>query len=115
MTAMLGQELQKTLSAQVGYILARKAFQEFRKRLDYSEYGGAPLLGIKGIGIVCHGRSNANAIKNAIRVAHEFCEHRVNEAIEREFRKLGFIGTPASGSDVETGSAALGPRSGIAG
>jgi phosphate acyltransferase len=98
-TTMLGQELQKTLAAQVGYILARKAFQQFKKRLDYSEYGGAPLLGIKGIGIVCHGRSNANAIKNAIRVAHEFCEHRVNEAIEREFRKLGLTGAPASGSE----------------
>ena len=106
MTTMLGQELQKTLSAQVGYMLSRKAFQEFRKRLDYSEYGGAPLLGIKGIGIVCHGRSNANALKNAIRVAHEFCEHRVNEAIEREFHKLGIIGTPASGSDVASGGAA---------
>jgi glycerol-3-phosphate acyltransferase PlsX len=89
MTTMLGQELQKTLSAQVGYMLSRKAFQQFKKRLDYSEYGGAPLLGIRGIGIVCHGRSNANAIKNAIRVAHEFCEQRVNEAIEREFHKLG--------------------------
>lgn len=110
MTAMLGQELQKTLSAQVGYILSRKAFQEFRRRLDYSEYGGAPLLGIKGIGIVCHGRSNANAIKNAIRVAHEFCEHRVNEAMEREFRKLGFIGTTASSAEIGSGGTA--PASG---
>ena len=115
MTTMLGQELQKTLSAQVGYMLARKAFQEFRKRLDYSEYGGAPLLGLKGIGIVCHGRSNANALKNAIRVAHEFCEHRVNEAIEREFLKLGIIGTPASGSDFASGGAAPVSRSGVAG
>ena len=105
-TAMLGQELQKTLSAKVGYIFAQKAFQEFRRRLDYSEYGGAPLLGIKGIGIVCHGRSNANALKNAIRVAHEFCEHRVNEAIEREFHKFGLIkaaGEPPASMGVETG------------
>ena len=90
-TELLGQELQKTLAAKVGYILAQKAFQQFKLRLDYSEYGGAPLLGIKGIGIVCHGRSNPNAIKNAIRVAHEFCEHNVNHAIEQEFLKLGFI------------------------
>ena len=48
------------------------AFQDFRKRVDYSEYGGAPLLGVKGVCIICHGRSNANAIKNAIRVAAEF-------------------------------------------
>ena len=90
-TTMLGQEIQKTLSAKVGYIFAQKAFQQFKRRFDYSEYGGAPLLGIKGIAIVCHGRSNANAMKNAIRVAHEFCEHNVNDAIESEFRKLGLI------------------------
>ena len=86
---MLGQELQKTLSAQIGYILSQKAFREFKRRLDYSEYGGAPLLGVKGITIVCHGRSNSNAIKNAIRVANEFCKHNVNRAIETEFTKLG--------------------------
>jgi len=114
MTTMLGQELQKTLSAQVGYILARKAFQQFKKRLDYSEYGGAPLLGIKGIGIVCHGRSNANAIKNAIRVAHEFCEHRVNQAIEREFHKLGLIDARAR-NDGSPSQETPAPRSGVAG
>jgi glycerol-3-phosphate acyltransferase PlsX len=87
--AMLGEELQKTLSAKVGYILAQRAFSQFKRRLDYSEFGGAPLLGMKGITIVCHGRSNANAIKNAIRVANEFCKHNVNRVIEREFGKLG--------------------------
>ncbi len=87
--SMLKQELQKTLSAKVGAIFAQKAFREFKHRLDYSEYGGAPLLGIKGITIVCHGRSNANAIKNAIRIADEFCRHKVNHAIEAEFLKLG--------------------------
>jgi phosphate acyltransferase len=92
-TAMLGQELQKTLSAKVGYIFAQNAFRQFKRRLDYSEYGGAPLLGIKGITIVCHGRSNANAIKNAIRVAHEFCKHNVNAVIEAEFTKLGLTKT----------------------
>jgi glycerol-3-phosphate acyltransferase PlsX len=92
-TAMLGQELRKTLSAKVGYIFAQNAFNHFRKRLDYSEYGGAPLLGMKGITIVCHGRSNANAIKNAIRVANEFCKHNVNQVIETEFTKLGMTRT----------------------
>ncbi len=90
---MLKQELQKTISAQIGAILAQNAFRQFRHRLDYSEYGGAPLLGIKGITIVCHGRSNANAIKNAIRVAQEFCKHDVNRAIESEFTKLGITRT----------------------
>jgi glycerol-3-phosphate acyltransferase PlsX len=91
--SMLKQELQKTLSAKVGAIFAQKAFQQFKHRLDYSEYGGAPLLGIKGITIVCHGRSNSNAIKNAIRVADEFCKHGVNDAIEAEFTKLGITKT----------------------
>jgi len=86
---MLRQELEKTIAAKVGYILAEKAFRAFRRRLDYSEYGGAPLLGINGITIVCHGRSNANAIKNAIRVAHDFSKNNVNQVIETEFRKLG--------------------------
>ncbi len=95
-TAMLGQELQKTLTAQVGYIFAKNAFRQFKRRLDYSEFGGAPLLGIKGITIVCHGRSNANAIKNAVRVANDFCRHNVNRVIETEFTKLGL--TKAAGS-----------------
>src|SRR5262244_1120013 len=92
-SAMLRQELQKTLTAKVGYIFAQNAFRQFRRRLDYSEYGGAPLLGVKGITIVCHGRSNANAIKNAVRVAEEFCKHNVNRMIEAEFTKLGITRT----------------------
>jgi glycerol-3-phosphate acyltransferase PlsX len=90
---MLRQELEKTIAAKVGYILSERAFRAFRRRLDYSEYGGAPLLGMKGITIVCHGRSNANAIKNAIRVAHDFCKHNVNQIIESEFTKFGITKT----------------------
>ena len=88
-SSMLRQELEKTLASKVGYIFSEKAFRSFRRRFDYSEYGGAPLLGINGITIVCHGRSNANAIKNAIRVANDFCKHNVNRDIELEFTKLG--------------------------
>ena len=62
----------------------RSAFDEFRKRTDYSETGGAPLLGVRGITVIGHGRSNPNAIKNAIRVAAELCRARVNEKIEQE-------------------------------
>ena len=54
--------------------------------MDYSEYGGAPLLGVKGVCIITHGRSNANAIKNAIRVAKEFSEGQVNHRIEAELK-----------------------------
>lgn len=98
-SAMLRQELEKTLAAKLGYIFSEKAFRAFRRRLDYSEYGGAPLLGIKGITIVCHGRSNANAIKNAVRVANDFCKHNVNLAIETEFTKLGITRTAGVISD----------------
>jgi glycerol-3-phosphate acyltransferase PlsX len=67
-------------------VLARGAFADFKKRVDYSEYGGAPLLGVKGVCIICHGRSNGNAMKNAIRVAAEFASSGVNEKIEEELR-----------------------------
>ncbi len=86
-SSLLKQALSSTLSSKVGYVLSRKAFQNFKKRVDYSEYGGAPLLGVRGVCIICHGGSNPNAIKNAIRVAAEFAEGRVNEKIEREIRE----------------------------
>jgi glycerol-3-phosphate acyltransferase PlsX len=79
---MLQDSLTATVTRKIGYALARTAFDDFKKRLDYSEYGGAPLLGLKGVVIICHGRSNPNAIKNAIRVAMEFAKGRVNETIE---------------------------------
>jgi phosphate acyltransferase len=81
---MLQESLAATVTRKLGYVLSRTAYRDFRKRVDYSEYGGAPLLGVKGVNIICHGRSNANAIKNAIRVAAEFAHGRVNEKIEAE-------------------------------
>lgn len=87
--ALLKESLQATVTRQVGFLLARQAFVDFKKRLDYSEYGGAPLLGIKGVAIVCHGSSNANAIKNAIRVAAEFANSGLNQKIEQEIQVAG--------------------------
>ncbi len=84
MSTLLKEAFSSTISSKVGFALSRKAFQDVKKRLDYSEYGGAPLLGVKGACIICHGGSNANAVKNAIRVAAEFSNGRVNEKIERE-------------------------------
>lgn len=81
---MLREALASSLSSKVGYVLSRKAFRQFKKRVDYSEYGGAPLLGVRGVCVICHGGSNSNAIKNAIRVAVEFAEGRVNEKIESD-------------------------------
>jgi len=79
----LKDALRATITRQVGYLLSRSAFSDFKKRLDHTEYGGAPLLGLKGVCIITHGSSNANAIKNAIRVASEFAESRVNDEIEK--------------------------------
>ena len=72
----------------MGYLLSRSAFADFKKRLDHTEYGGAPLLGVKGVCFITHGSSNANAIKNAIRVAAEFAQHRITEKIERELAAI---------------------------
>jgi phosphate acyltransferase len=91
---MLKKAIKSSLASQIGYALSRKAFGAFRKRTDYSEYGGAPLLGVRGITIIGHGRSNANAVKNAIRVAAELCRSGMNEKIEQE---LSAAAIPARG------------------
>lgn len=81
---MLRDEILKSTMAKIGYLLARPAFKNFQKRVDYAEYGGAPLLGIKGIGIICHGKSSAYAIKNALIEAVEMERLNINEFISRE-------------------------------
>lgn len=81
---LLKESLKATITRKVGAYLAQGAFNEFKKRVDYSEYGGAPLLGLNGICIICHGRSSAKAIRNAIRIAKEFAEARINERIATE-------------------------------
>jgi glycerol-3-phosphate acyltransferase PlsX len=80
----LRESLEATISAKIGYVFSRTALQDFKKRLDYSEYGGAPLLGVRGVCIISHGRANAKAIRNAIRVAAEFSQGQVNQRIEEE-------------------------------
>jgi glycerol-3-phosphate acyltransferase PlsX len=82
---MLKQSLTTTVTAQVGALLSRKAFNAFKKRLDPSEYGGAPLLGVRGVCIIGHGSSNERAIYNGIRVTAESAQAGINEHIEREF------------------------------
>jgi phosphate acyltransferase len=81
---MLKESLGATVTRKLGYALSSGAYDDFRKRVDYSEYGGAPLLGVRGASIIGHGRSHAHAVKNAIRVAAEFAEGRISEKIEAE-------------------------------
>jgi len=85
--SMLRESLEATLSRKIGYVLSKSAYTDFKKRVDYSEIGGAPLLGVKGVCIICHGRSNANAIRNAIRIAADFASSNMNERIEEELRR----------------------------
>jgi glycerol-3-phosphate acyltransferase PlsX len=84
----LKESLKATITRQVGALLSRSAFEDFKKRLDHTEYGGAPLLGVKGVCIITHGSSNANAMKNAVRVAAEFAESGVIQSIERGLASL---------------------------
>jgi phosphate acyltransferase len=86
--ATLKETLAETITRQVGYLLSRSAFSDFKKRLDHTEYGGAPLLGVKAACFITHGSSNANAIKNAVRVASEFVERRITANIEKELAAL---------------------------
>jgi glycerol-3-phosphate acyltransferase PlsX len=78
----LRESLKSTVTSQVGAMLSKKAFKAFKDRLDYSEYGGAPLLGVRGVCIVGHGSSNERAVMNGIRVAAEFAAAEVNSGIE---------------------------------
>jgi glycerol-3-phosphate acyltransferase PlsX len=85
-SVLLRESLKSTVTSQVGALLSRKAFNEFKKRLDYSEYGGAPLLGVRGVCIVGHGSSNEKAVMNGIRVTAEFAQAEVNSGIEAALR-----------------------------
>jgi phosphate acyltransferase len=83
MLSMIKRELTASTITKAGAMLARPAFRNIKKRLDYSEYGGAPLLGVQHIVVIGHGSSNARAIRNAVRNVKEFSEHRAGERIER--------------------------------
>jgi len=84
---MLKNEIKQSFLSKVGYLLARRAFKNFRKKVDYSEYGGAPLLGINGVGMICHGGSSAKAIKNAIRFAHDYAMKGVNQRMAEKLQQ----------------------------
>jgi glycerol-3-phosphate acyltransferase PlsX len=85
---LLKDELSINVQAKIGALLSQQSFKRLKKRLDYTEYGGAPLLGLRGVSIICHGRSNSNAIKNAIRVSSEFAGNEVNAKLEDELSQL---------------------------
>jgi phosphate acyltransferase len=89
--SLLGDELQGTFSSQVGYLLSRRAFRRFQRRVDYSEFGGAPLLGVAGLAIVGHGRSSVKAVRNAIAMAYRFVQSDFIPRVEREIARSAEI------------------------
>jgi glycerol-3-phosphate acyltransferase PlsX len=80
----LRKSFKSSVASQLGYLFSKGALKGIKRTMDYSEYGGAPLLGVRGVCVIGHGRSNANAVKNAIRVAAGLARARVNEKIEEE-------------------------------
>ena len=81
---LLGEELSSTITLRMGSLLTRRALRRFRRRIDYSEYGGAPLLGVAGIAIVGHGRSSVKAVRNAVAMAYRFASTRFIERVGQE-------------------------------
>jgi glycerol-3-phosphate acyltransferase PlsX len=95
MEKLLGDELQSGWSSRLGYLFSRGAFQRFRARVDYSEYGGATLLGVAGLTIVGHGRSSAKAIENAIGLASRFAAARFISRVAQEIEAMAVTRKPA--------------------
>ena len=85
---IIKSEIKKSPIATLGALLSKPAFDKVKKRLDYAEFGGAPLLGVDGVVIVAHGRSNAKAIKNAVRVAKQAVEGEMLAAIKEGLQDL---------------------------
>jgi glycerol-3-phosphate acyltransferase PlsX len=99
--AMMREEIERSWRAKLGYVLIRPAFKGFERRVDYAEVGGAPLLGLDGVGIVSHGGSSARAIKNAIRVAATFAAAGVNRAIHDDLARRTALVAPSPRPAVE--------------
>ncbi|TEB05520.1 Phosphate acyltransferase [Pelotomaculum schinkii] len=85
----LKEEINRSWLAKIGIVMAVKALMRFKKRIDYAEYGGAPLLGVNGVSIICHGSSTAKAVKNGIRVAMESVDNRLVDSILDSISQTG--------------------------
>lgn len=103
-TTMLKEEIMASMPSKIGYMLAKGAFQKLKKKIDYAEYGGAPLLGIEGVCIISHGRSSPKAIKNAILRASECASGKVNDHVLEEIQKIRDIVRPSREDGAATGS-----------
>ncbi len=86
--SMLREEFSSRLLSKIGYLLARPALKAFRKKVDYAEYGGAPLLGIQGTAMICHGSSSPKAIMNAIKMAHDIETHQITSQLAEHLEEI---------------------------
>src|SRR5256885_2167817 len=91
---LLIKEIAGSFFGRMAYPLIAKPLLNLRKRIDYAEFGGAPLLGVNGVTMICHGRSSAKGIKNAIRRAKGLAESRVDELIQRDIEESLSQGKP---------------------
>ncbi len=96
--ALIKEELGRNLARKFGAILSMGAFRSLRRRTDYAEWGGAPLLGVKGVVIIGHGKSDSRAVANAIRVARDSAEREVNEKIRSRLAEFASRTGRAAGS-----------------
>jgi glycerol-3-phosphate acyltransferase PlsX len=87
MEGLLREQLSSTITMRVGSLLTQRAMRHFRRRVDYSEYGGAPLLGVDGVTIVGHGRSSAKAVRNAVAMAYRFASAQLIPDLQREIAR----------------------------
>jgi glycerol-3-phosphate acyltransferase PlsX len=86
-TALIKRRVRESLLFRLGAFLVKISIRDLRKVLDYAEYGGAPLLGVNGVCIICHGHSSPKAIKNALKLATQMVEQKVNERIINAIRE----------------------------
>jgi glycerol-3-phosphate acyltransferase PlsX len=88
MTNILKREMAGSALGRAALLFGSRCMRSFRKKLDYEEYGGAPLLGINGVGIVCHGGSSSRAIKNAVKMAAQYVNNKVLEKMAVQIKGL---------------------------
>jgi glycerol-3-phosphate acyltransferase PlsX len=88
LSVMFRQEMKRTVFSRLGAVLSWSALARFKKRVEYGEYGGAPLLGLNAVAVICHGRSSPKAVKNAIRVANDFISRGSNDRINEGIHEL---------------------------
>ena len=97
---MLREAFSSQLLSRIGYLLARPALKTFRRKVDYAEYGGAPLLGVQGTAMICHGSSSPRAIMNAVKMAHDNVVCQVNSKLTERLGEISAAQASAANKDV---------------